>query len=96
MAASVTMRANISELDAMLNDLNEGKYNKGMHSGHTLQPNDYFSDFEENTSYSALPTNYSAHDGKTNSSSSLNSLYRNLRLYLRVYSYNYKSQIFFV
>ena len=63
MAASVTMRANISELDAMLNDLNEGTYSKSMHTGHTLQANDYFSDFEENTSYSALPTNYSAHDG---------------------------------
>ena len=65
MAASVTMRANISELDAMLNDLNEGTYSKSMHTGHTLQANDYFSDFEENTSYSALPTNYSAHDGNS-------------------------------
>ena len=64
MAASMTMRANISELDAMLSDLNEGKYNKGMHTGHTLQPNDYFSDFDENTSYSALPTNYTPHDSK--------------------------------
>lgn len=64
MAASMTMRANISELDAMLSDLNEGKYNKGMHTGHTLQPNDYFSDFDENTSYSALPTNYTPHDNE--------------------------------
>jgi hypothetical protein len=56
------MRANISELDAMLNDLNEGKYSKSLHTGHTLQTNDYFSDFEENTSYSALPTNYAEHD----------------------------------
>ena len=61
----MTMRANISELDAMLNDLNEGTYSKSMHTGHTLQANDYFSDFEENTSYSALPTNYSAHDGNS-------------------------------
>ena len=60
----MTMRANISELDAMLNDLNQGTYNKSMHTGHTLQANDYFSDFEENTSYSALPTNYGGHDSK--------------------------------
>ena len=65
MAASMTMRANISELDAMLNDLNQGTYNKSMHNGHSLQANDYFSDFEENTSYSALPTNYGAHDSKS-------------------------------
>ena len=78
MAASVTMRANISDLDAMLSDLNEGKYNKGVHNGHTLQPNDYFSDFEDNTSYSALPTNYSAHDGKKTLCSSLISLYQTL------------------
>ena len=67
MAASVTMRSNINELDAMLLDLNEGTYNKGMHTAHTLQSNDYFSDFEENTSYSALPTNYTAHDGMSTS-----------------------------
>ena len=65
MAASMTMRANISELDAMLNDLNQGTYNKSMHTGHSLQANDYFSDFEENTSYSALPTNYGVHDSKS-------------------------------
>jgi hypothetical protein len=63
MASSVTMRENMSELDAMLLDLNKGKYNKELHTGHNLQPNDYFSDFEENTSYSALPTNYTANEG---------------------------------
>jgi len=60
MASSVTMRANINELDAMLHDLSKGKYNKEHHTGHSLQPPDYFSDFEENTSYSALPTNYTS------------------------------------
>ena len=64
MASSVTMRSNMNELDAMLHDLSKGKYNKEQHTGHALQQMDYFSDFEENTSYSALPTNDTSNKGR--------------------------------
>ena len=64
MASSVTMRSNMNELDAMLHDLSKGKYNKEQHTGHALQQMDYFSDFEETTSYSALPTNDTSNKGR--------------------------------